>query len=338
MRTPRALQYDHTAPPFLHVISRCVRRAFLCGDGCDHRRLWIERRLELLASCFAMDVAGYAIMSNHVHLVVRPSPDRIKSWSDQRIARAWLTACMTMEPDGSVSEPHPNRIDAALHQPARLAVWRERLGSLSWFMKALKEPISRMANIEDDCTGTFWEGRFQSIPLLDQAAIISCLAYVDLNPIRAGLATTPEESDHTSIAHRIRIERLDEEYRDDSGGTNGQRLTSIHHQACWLVSIAQATSAADCKEGMTLGNYLQLVDATGRGIAEGKSGHIPTDLPAILHRLAIDSEAWMRSMERPRSLLGTALGSAEALAREALRRGRNWLQQRSFLFKLLATD
>ncbi len=70
-------------------------------------------------------------------------------------------------------------------------------------MKALMEPQSRMANREDDCTGAFWEGQFTSVPLLDQAAIVACLAYVDLNPIRAKLADRPETSEHSPVKTRI---------------------------------------------------------------------------------------------------------------------------------------
>lgn len=332
MRTPRSLQFDHRAPPFLHVISRCVRRAFLCGDECEHRRLWIERRLEMLAGCFAIDVAGFAVMANHLHLVVRPVPERIGGWSDEQVARSWLRACAPMDRDGLVDEPVDLRIEAAMQNVSRITEWRERLGSLSWFMKALKEPISRLANIEDDCTGAFWEGRFQSIPLLDQAAIVSCLAYVDLNPIRAGLADSPETSDHTSIRCRIQAHQAGSLVHETEDVDKRRSLIAASHQAQWLISIAVATADESGGGGLSQVDYLELVDSTGRAIRRGKRGHIPRELPAILQRLEIDSAVWVRSMERPRSLLGVALGSTESLAREAVRRGRQWLQHRCALF------
>jgi len=331
MRTPRSLQYDHRSPPFLHVISRCVRRAFLCGDGCEHRRQWIEQRLELLAGCFAVDVAGYAVMTNHLHVVVRPVPDRIQTWSDEQVARAWLRACAPMGRDGCIREPTDLRIEAAIDQTEKLATWRKRLGSLSWLMKALKEPISRLANVEDDCTGTFWEGRFQSVPLLDQAAIVSCLAYVDLNPVRANLADSPESSEHTSIAKRIRARQAERVAQQTQDPHKHRQLREISRQAQWLVSIATATAGPNGHGGIPQDDYFCLVDVTGRAMRRGKRGRIPRELPAILQRLDIDSATWVRSMERPRSLLGVALGSTEALAREALRRGRHWLQRRCAL-------
>ena len=81
--------------------------------------------------------------------------------------------------------------------------YRERLVSISWFMRCLNVPVAWWANAEDNVTGRFWEGRFKSQALLDEASVIAVMAYVDLNPIRAGTAETPEESDYTSIQQRV---------------------------------------------------------------------------------------------------------------------------------------
>jgi REP element-mobilizing transposase RayT len=194
-----------------HCIARCVRRAFLCGidpyTGQDysHRKEWILDRLRDLAGLFAIEVCGYSVMSNHLHLVLRNRPDIAEQWSADEIALRW---CRVFPPrDDATGEPvEPGEHDLAMltANSERLAELRKRLSNLSWFMRCLCEKIARAANHEDGSSGRFWAGRFKSVALLDEAAILACSVYVDLNPIRAGLATTPEESAYTSGHDRIR--------------------------------------------------------------------------------------------------------------------------------------
>ena len=152
-----------------HCIARCVRRAFLCGldpyTGQDysHRKEWILDRLRELAGLFAIEVCGYSVMSNHLHLVLRIRPDIAGQWPADEIALRW---CRIFPPShDATGEPvELNEHDLAMltANSERLAELRERLASLSWLIRCLCERIARAANREDGSSGRFWAGRFQS--------------------------------------------------------------------------------------------------------------------------------------------------------------------------------
>ncbi|MEJ2612434.1 MAG: transposase, partial [Candidatus Thiodiazotropha sp.] len=197
------------ATPYYHCVSRCVRRAFLCGrdkftgKSFEHRREWIQKRLIELAGIFAIDLVGYAVMSNHVHTLLYIDKKTAESWEPQQVVKRWHQLF-----SGSLLSHR--FIDGEPLSPAEYEVvnelitrWRAQLMDISWFMRCLNEPIARQANKEDNCTGRFWEGRYKSQALLDEKAIMTCLAYIDLNPIRAKMAETPEKLEFTSISDRV---------------------------------------------------------------------------------------------------------------------------------------
>ena len=187
------------------MCSRCVRRAFLFGNdmttGKDfsHRRDWIENRILELSDIFTVSVYAYAIMNNHYHIVLKM--DSVKL-TDEEIAERWLKLCPGRKVYTHASDIKLVRKAALLNDESRLEEIRARLGSLSWFMRFINEPLARIANKEDCCKGRFWEGRFQSQALLDEASVLACMVYVDLNPVRAKIAEDIQDSDFTSIQHR----------------------------------------------------------------------------------------------------------------------------------------
>ncbi len=191
-----------------HLINRCVRKSFLTGfdaaSGKDYsyRREWILQRIKYLTEAFAIDVAAYAIMSNHYHLVVKVDLHKANNWSIAEVVERWKRVCKT--PGWVAGCKKEDLPDQQLKQYIdTVKCWRQRLSDISWFMKTLNEYISRRANDEDKCRGHFWESRYKSQALLDSTAILSCMMYVDLNPIRAGLAGSLEQSDFTSIKQRL---------------------------------------------------------------------------------------------------------------------------------------
>ena len=208
-RVSRAEEFLASEVGIVHVVQRCVRRAWLAGiddkTGQDysHRREWIRRRMESLASVFAIDVLTYAIMSNHMHLILRNRPDVVAKCTDQEVAIRWLRVFPGRRLEEHLAEPTESDVQMLVNQPERLAVIRERLSDVSWFMRALSEPIARMANRQDDCTGRFWEGRFKALRIMDESGLLACAMYVDLNPIRAAIAESPDKAAHTSAHDRI---------------------------------------------------------------------------------------------------------------------------------------
>jgi REP element-mobilizing transposase RayT len=199
----------------VHAVQRCVRRAFLTGvdekTGKDfsYRREWIRRRLEALASVFGVDVLTYAILSNHLHVILRNRPDVVAAWTDEQVAVRWLRVFPGRRLDEQLAEPTQSDVRMLAGNAERIAEVRRRLSDISWFMRALSEPIARLANKQDECTGRFWEGRFKAQRIADEAGLLACAMYVDLNPIRAAMAATPDQAEHTSAYDRIQAEKGD---------------------------------------------------------------------------------------------------------------------------------
>jgi hypothetical protein len=178
----------------------------------------------------------------------------------------------------------------------------------------LNEYLARRANAEDDCTGRFWEGRFKSQALLDEAGILTAMAYVDLNPIRAGIAKTPEDSEFTSIYQRIR----------QTMGTRSPKSTD--ERRIRLRRFADQSHNKKTGIPYTASDYLQLVDWSGRYIRAGKRGHIDAALPPILSRLSIDPEVWQHAMARKGTLLGRAMGKLDVMRLHAATLGQAWIR------------
>ena len=231
MATPRRLLVDPENERDYHLVSRCVRRAFLCGvdphDGRDHshRRTWLVERMRRLSPCFAVDIYAYTVLGNHFHLVLRHDPLAHRAWSDEEVAWRWFEAFPPTERGAVVEALKPERRELMLGDPRRLARARRTLGSMSDFMKHLKQPIARRANLEDGCTGHFFEQRFHSGALLTGEALIAAMAYVDLNPVRAELAERIGEIRDTSIRDRLlenSAEALEDYLRPVLSGLDGR--------------------------------------------------------------------------------------------------------------------
>jgi len=241
--------------PYYHVVARCVRRAWLwgfdeyAGRDYSHRKEWILERLRLLSSIFSIEICAFAVMSNHYHLVLYVDERRAQSLARTEVVERWgkifgTPACIRSYLAGEGLEAERELAESMIE------LWRRRLYDISWFMKSLNENLARRANAEDNCTGKFWEGRFKSQALLDEAGLLTAMVYVDLNPIRAGIAATPEASEYTSIYERVRA----------------WKVTDARHEETQRIVVPLQSFARGINDEVaipvTLNDYLELVDWT----------------------------------------------------------------------------
>ena len=297
MTRPRKALISLADTPYYHITSRCVRRAYLCGvdhysgQSYEHRRQWVVDRIRLLSSLFAIDVCAYAVMSNHYHLVIKVCPKQLEALTEEEIMDRW---CALFKGPLLIQNYRSGEDLKAFERSAVsdiVSVWRSKLASVSWFMRCLNQPIARQANSEDKCTGKFWESRFTSQALKTEEALLSCMAYVDLNPVRAGMADTPETSSYTSVQERITPVFVVQQAIDDQSECGDlldfkTPLKSLLRFENRLVNESQTGILFNFEE------YLALVDWTGRIIRSDKRGHIDNSLPPILDRLQITAEQW----------------------------------------------
>ena len=332
-RSSRSESVDPLSPQFIHVWNRCVRRAFLCGrdrysgKSFEHRRIWARKRIEHLASCFGIDVITFAILSNHTHQVLKTRPDVVATWDDRTVAVRWLSIDPKKR-NGKPVEPTEADINTILDDRNQVALLRRRLSDVSWWMRCFAQHISWRANREDDVTGHFWESRFCHEVITDTASLLACMIYVDLNPIRAGMANTPEESDFTGVKQRIddlRIHLGKSHFEPGNLKANSsdlhawERLDNVANEySGWLSPIeidemndplgedAEPNGRRCSRKGiltMSVLRYIDLVEWCGREIRSDKRGSIPSDLSPILGRLGLDGQ----------TLIGTVIKSGNGL-------------------------
>jgi REP element-mobilizing transposase RayT len=305
--------------PYYHCIARCVRRSWLwgvdeyAGKDYSHRKQWVLTRLEQLCAIFSIEVCAYAVMSNHYHLVLHVDASQASGWTQAEVVERWtrLFRAPTLVQRWSSGEALDTERAAAERIIER---WRQRLCDVSWYMRCLNEYLARRANQEDRCKGRFWEGRFKSQALLDEAGLLTAMAYVDLNPIRAGIAKSPEESEFTSIYQRIA--RLRNPRRRGSSAPIRPRLAPFSDEA----------DRARARLPFTLRDYLALVDWSGRAIRADKRGFIDAALPPILRRIGVEAEAWDILVGRRGTLFGRAMGRLDAMRMHAATLGQSWIR------------
>lgn len=286
MTRPRSEQISLKETAYYHCYSRCVRRAFLCGRDAltgrcyEHRRALLEERLFELAKIFTIDILSYSVMSNHYHVVLRIDNKTANNLSEREIVERWCRLYRRSFKGHNLAKSYLDGDDLGPKEQeflrSHISRWQKNLSSLSWFMRNINEYMSRVCNKEDNCSGHFWESRFKCRALLDKKALLTCMAYVDLNPIKACDAKRLEDSKFTSVFHRIK------EKNNQKDG-----LLPLYP------FIGDEKDKYSKGLNIYLSDYLDLLTWSSKQIAPRKKSYIQEDTPSMLNELQINEANWL---------------------------------------------
>jgi len=308
--------------PWYHCTSRCVRRSFLCGRdkltkrNFAHRKKWIEELLLKLPTVFCIDVAAYAVMSNHYHVVVRVNLEKAQSLSDRevfdRLSQIYHgSPVLQRYGAGEAIDDAEKKI-----LKRELSRWRLLLTDLGRFMGYINQSVACRANKEDDCKGRFWESRFSSQAILDHAALVRTLCYVDLNPVRAKSSSNPTQSRFTSINLRRSNPR--------------NCLIPFEADTNEPVGKVYENKNITCSIPLTLDLYCQILEWTARGLKTGDAKLKNNTASAYLDNQGFSQTKWLSAMSSRRGRWHQkALGSVDRIKAYCRSIEQRWIWRES---------
>lgn len=346
-RTTRADVFTPDEIAVVHCHSRVVRRCWLLGDdpvsgkNYDHRKVWIEDELARLSACFGIDLLCYSLLSNHFHLVLRSRPDVVAQWDDSEVARRWLMLCpIRKTAEGAAETPTEFELNGIRNDPDKLKEIRRRLSNVSWWMRLLCQKIAQKANQEDGETGKFFQGRYRAVRLLDEEAILACSAYVDLNPIRASMAETLEDSDFTSVRRRLEAVQAGlGSQQTNQGSGSSEKPKPVARPIGFLSPVEidellDSTGPCSSDSGLRASDkgflpmpeaaYLELLDWSARQLKSGKRGSTPVDAPPIFERLRIRPEVWCELVSEFGRMFSVVAGQPHRIDEHRSQNGRRF--------------
>lgn len=333
MRKKRFVVADPEVSGTFHITNRCIRRAFLMADGKPtrgpfrNRRHVVLNRLKNLAAAYSIDILRVALMSTHIHLLIRNRPDLVKLMSDEEVARRYFQIhpgyCQaTADARGKKpDQPTQEDIEKLAQDKQKIAKIRRMLSSISHFMKSFNFYVSRYFNLVDGTTGAFWESRYKLKALLDDLSILLCAFYIDLNPIRARMSKTLETSDFTSIFYQIVAARMlaeQPQYPEEKLPTSFLTPVTISPNEADKIKRSLKTRASDF--GFTYlssQEYLIAADLMGRILSKNHDGVIPSSVPPIFERLNLNWESIFHLVDAYEELFSFYVGSKASLEKKA---------------------
>ena len=294
---PKAVTY------ITHAIAKTAQDIFLMGNDpvtkkdYSHRKEWIAEIMRFQASLMAIDVLGYAIMSNHVHFMLRSRPDIVAKWTDYEVARRWLTLCPKHRRRKRVNgklvytpvPPTEEQIEAVVKDPERIKELRAQLCDVSWWMRLLCQKVAQRANSEEGVAkGHFWKSRFHAVVIEEYSYLVACTAYVDLNPQRANIAKSIEDYDYTSAKARLHKNRGDPSWLSPIQITSPSSNPEV------------STQGARCSDKgfleMSEQEYFELLKWCIEHQVATKDIEVKADRPPWLCKLGVSMETWVKQV------------------------------------------
>jgi REP element-mobilizing transposase RayT len=310
MATPRHRIVSPDITAYYHCTSRCVRGSFLCGrdqvtnKNYEHRRRWLRDRLIELAGIFRIRIGAFAIMENHFHVVLFLDFHNAAKIRSKEILQRWHKIFKGTEISQRYITGDYLTFAECRQLVKNISVWRRKLCDIGWFMRCVKEPLARLANKEDDCTGRFWEGRYHSQALLDARAIAACMVYVDLNPYRAGMCSQPKSDKYTSLAMRT---------KDFSSASNSD-LSSVTKALLPFSNEIRSSTVTSESLPVSREQYFSLLDNAARIARLGKDG-LPLKIPeSVFFHLGLKSKNWAELVNNFGKHFFTMAGSRSAMS------------------------
>jgi putative transposase len=193
-RMPRMVIDNETT--VYHVMSRTALDGFPLGDVEKDFMLDLIRRYSVL---YFVEILGVCIMGNHFHLLVKTLPEY--KFTDKDIKKCYM---------GFYG-------DDRIFTDGLIPSLRAKLSSLSEFVREIKAGFARYYNKRHNRRGYFWGDRFKSVIVDKGETLINCLAYIDLNPLRAGIVKRPEDYRWNSLGYHVQTNNRDNFLSTDFG-------------------------------------------------------------------------------------------------------------------------